>query len=301
MADAPGDVRAIYVAELAAHGGLRSDALLAAFRKVPREHFLPPGPWIVEAADGSFYATEDNNIAHVQHAVGVAIDTTRDLINANPARIGRMLEAARIAPGNVVLHVGAGLGYFTAVIAELVGPEGRVIAAEIDPDLACRARSNLTDWPNVEVIGDSMACSLPELDVVFSSAGSAEIPRKWADALRPGGRMVLPMTGALNSGFLFHFEKAATPDWFFAWIQSFVRFYPCHGMRDPASVAALNRAIADARGPSVRGLRLDRHDSTPQCWLHGDGWCLTTESPPEKPSANFMAAMSRLGGHRHDS
>lgn len=291
------DLRRNYVAELAVHGGLRSAALLEAFAKVPRERMLPPGPWIIEAADGTFYATADDNIAHVLHAVGIAIDTKRDLINANPAKIGRMLEAARIAPGETVLHVGAGLGFFSAVIAELVGPEGRVIAAEIDPDLANQARLNLAPWRNVEVVGDALACSLPPLDVVFSSAGAATIPRRWTDALQSGGRMVLPMTGELNSGFLFHFEKTASSEWLSAWVQSFVRYYPCLGTREPATAAAMSQAIADPRGPSVRGLRLDRHDRDPQCWLHGDGWCLTTESPPERP-AEYTAAMAKLRGYR---
>jgi protein-L-isoaspartate(D-aspartate) O-methyltransferase len=294
------DLRAAYVAELAAHGGLRSAALLKAFATVPRERLLPPGPWIVEAADGSFYATEDDNISHILHAVGVAIDTKRDLISANPAKIGRMLEAARIAPGETVLHVGAGLGYFSAVMAELVGPEGRVIAAEIDPGLASRARANLAAWRTVTLIADSLACSLPPVDVVFVSAGTPAIPRQWVDALRPGGRMVLPMTGALDSGFLFHFEKATSPIWLSAWVQSFVRFYPCHGLRDPLDVAALSKAMADSRGPAVRALRLDRHEPNSHCWLHREAWCLTTESPPEAPSADYVAAMSRLRGHGRD-
>jgi protein-L-isoaspartate(D-aspartate) O-methyltransferase len=292
-------LREAFVAELAVHGGLTSASLLRAFAKVPREQLLPPGPWIIESADASYYATEDDNIAHVLHAVGVAIDTKRDLISANPAKIGRMLEATRIAPGETVLHVGAGLGYFSAVMAELVGPEGHVIASEIDSDLADRARSNLAAWRNVDVIGDSLAGSLPPLDVVFASAGSAGIPRQWTDALREGGRMVLPMTGALDSGFLFHFEKSASPDWFFAWVQSFVRFFPCHGMRDPAAVRDLSKALGDTRGPSVCGLRLDHHDHEPQCWLHGEDWCLTTKRPPNETSAGFVTAMARLRGHRH--
>jgi protein-L-isoaspartate(D-aspartate) O-methyltransferase len=274
-------LRRAYVAELAAHGGLKSASLLEAFAKVPRETLLPPGPWIIEAADGSFYVTKDDDIAHVLHAVGIAIDTERDLVSANPARIGRMLETANIAPGETVLHVGAGLGYFSAVMAELVGPEGRVIAAEIAPDLAMRARSNLAKWGNIEVVGDAFACSLPPLDVVFASAGTTDIPRQWTDALRPGGRMVLPMTGAFNSGFLFHFKRTASPVWLSAWAQSLVRYYPCIGTRDSAAVEAMTKAITNSQSLSVRGLRLDFHEPTPQCWRHADGWCLTTESPPE--------------------
>ncbi|WP_158240453.1 protein-L-isoaspartate O-methyltransferase family protein [Telmatospirillum siberiense] len=273
------DLRAAYMAELVVHGGLRSPSLLRAFAAVPRERFLPPGPWIVEAADGGFYATEDCDPGRILHAVGVAIDTSRDLVSANPARIARMIEAAGIVPGETVLHVGAGLGYFSAVMAELVGPAGRVIAAEIDPDLAALARSNLASRGNVEMTGDALACSPPPLDVVFVSAGITVVPKPWTDALVVGGRMILPLTGSLNGGFLFRFEKMSA-DWIDVRAQSFVRYYPCIGTRDDAAVAAVDKAIADPRGPSVRGLRLDRHDPDPDCWLHGDGWCLTTRSSP---------------------
>ncbi len=173
----------------------------APFPLSPRECLLPPGPWIIEAADGSYYATENDDVAHILHAVGVAIDAGRALNNANPAKVGRMLEAAAIKDGDRVLHVGAGLGYFSAVIAEMIGPSGWVIAAEIDPVLRERARTNLVAWPNVTVVGDALECTLPPLDVVFSSAGAACLPLRWIEALAPGGRMILPLTGSLDGGF----------------------------------------------------------------------------------------------------
>lgn len=289
VADHLADLRAAYLAELTVHGGLRSPSLLRAFAAVPRERFLPSGPWIVEAADGSFYATEDADAARILHAVGVAIDTSRDLISANPAKIARMLEAAAIAPGERVLHVGAGLGYFSAVMAELVGPDGRVIAAEIDPDLASMARANLAPWDNVEMTGDALSCSPPPLDVVFLSAGITVVPKRWTDALGVGGRMILPVTGSLNGGFLFRFEKISA-DWMDVRAQSFVRYYPCIGTRDDAAVAAVDKAIADPRGPAVRGLRLDRHGPDHHCWLHGDGWCLTTGDTPAGKDADAAPA-----------
>ena len=49
------------------------------------------------------------------------------------------------------MQVGAGTGYFTAVLAELVGPSGRVCAFEIDEDLAATARTLLAEWPWVSV------------------------------------------------------------------------------------------------------------------------------------------------------
>jgi protein-L-isoaspartate(D-aspartate) O-methyltransferase len=56
--------------------------------------------------------------------------------------------SSRIASGDLrrgdrVIHVGCGVGYYTAIIAEVVGPSGQVIGLEIDADLAARARENL--------------------------------------------------------------------------------------------------------------------------------------------------------------
>lgn len=267
--------RARFSTEVAALGGIRSPSVLRAFATVPRERFLPPGPWMIETISGVYYATEDDDVSHVLHAVGVALDANRRLNNANPAKIGRTLEMADFRPGNTVLHVGAGFGYFSAIMAELVGRDGHVIAAEIEKDFALSARSNLAPWPNVEVVGDALTCLLPPIDVVFVSAGTSSVPRHWIDALRPGGRMILPLTGSLDGGFLFVIEKAAGATWLKARPREFIYFYPCLGAHGPEAATAVDAAIADSRGPSVKSLRLDTHEREPECWLHGHGWCLT--------------------------
>lgn len=267
--------RTLFAKEVAATGGIRSASVLRAFASVPRERFLPPGPWIIEAIDGMYYQSQSGDASHVLHAVGVALDVERKLNNANPARIGRSLEAAEFRPGDTVLHVGAGMGYFSAIIAELVGRDGRVVAAEIDDRLVHSARDNLAAWPNVEVVGDALSCFLPPVDVVFASAGSSIIPRRWVDALRPGGRMVLPITGSTNIGLSYVIRKTDDPIWLTAQPKELVRFYPCIGTRDQQAVAAVDAAIADPRGLSVKSLRLDGHDREAGCWLHGRGWCLT--------------------------
>lgn len=282
--------RTHFANELAALGGVSSSAVLRAFSTVPREKLLPPGPWIVEAIDGSYYATVDDDPSRILHAVGVAIDADRRLNSANPATVGRTLEAAEIRSGETVFHVGAGLGYFSAIIAELVGPTGRVIAAEIDPHLAKCAQANLAPWKNVEVVGDGLTCRLPPVDVVFASAGVAVVPRQWVEALRTGGRMILPMTGSIDGGLLFAFKKRPLSSWLMAGPKAFVRFYPCAGARDPSAVAAMDAAIADPRAPQVKSLRFDGHEREAACWLHGDDWCLTTKHPPDAPAAMSLGA-----------
>jgi len=103
--------------------------------------------------------------------------------------------AARPAPRQHVLHIGAGTGYYTAVLAELVGSAGRVTAFEVDKAVAARARRNLGAWPQVRVIhGDALATPFDPADGITVNAGATRPPAAWLDALRPGGRMTLPLT-----------------------------------------------------------------------------------------------------------
>ncbi len=266
-----------YVEEVAAAGGVRAAAVLAAFRAVPREAYTPPGPWTIEAIDGSYYLTEDAAISRILHAVGVCLDIKRGLNSGNPARVGRLLEAVDIRPGETVFHVGAGLGYFSAIMAELVGENGRVTAAEIDADLLAQARQNLAGLQNVVVVGEAQAVTLSAVDVIFSSAGLSTIPQHWIDMLRPGGRMLLPLTGAFDSGHIFLFRKTDDAAWLAARQCTFMRFYPCVGMRDVADMQALDQALADPRVEAVRWLRLDPHARDANCWLHREDYCLCLE------------------------
>lgn len=264
-----------YVEELAGLCALRAPALLRAFEAVPREDFLPPGPWLIELADGSPFLSEDDDPGHILHGVGVVLDRARALHNANPSGVGRALETTAFHPGERVLHVGAGLGYYSAIMAELVGPGGQVIAAEIDPALRDQAGRNLSPWPQVAVVGDALEQQLASLDVIYASCGMASIPLSWLRALKPGGRMVLPLTGSQDAGFLFRFERGQEPGFLAARALGFVRFYPCIGLRGDSDVAALDHAMAKANGAFVHSLRLDGHGVGEECWLHGDGWCLT--------------------------
>src|SRR5204863_6721453 len=126
---------------------LRSSRHCAA---VPRERYLPPGPWTVlaetdftGAGPARMRATPDADPARVYHNIGVAIDPSRQLFNGQPATLAPWIDALDLTPGARVLHVGAGLGYYTAVMAHVAGPAGRVLAFEADPALAEDARANL--------------------------------------------------------------------------------------------------------------------------------------------------------------
>src|SRR5436309_10813117 len=140
--------RRFFAEELEAVCKLRSPHLVDAFATVPREQFLGPGPWMVlaespsmpgaasfSAAGLNLRTTPDADPGRVYHNIAVAIDPARQLFNGQPGTLAVWLDALDLAPGARVLHVGAGLGYYTAIMAQAVGPSGRVVAFEVDETL----------------------------------------------------------------------------------------------------------------------------------------------------------------------
>jgi protein-L-isoaspartate(D-aspartate) O-methyltransferase len=107
-------------------------AIVDAFANVPREHFLNRGPWQVRGErDAGPQRTPDDNPARVYANQSIAIDEERHLFNGLPSFLGTMIAALGVQPGHRVLHIGPGLGYYTAVIGELVRPQGSVLGIEV--------------------------------------------------------------------------------------------------------------------------------------------------------------------------
>ena len=97
-------------------------------------------------------------------------------------------------PRHRVLHIGAGTGYYTAILAELVGPSGRITAVEIDPELAAIARENLKPWANVEVVcGDGADWPMTAVDRIYVNFAVAEPAKSWLDHLMEDGRLIFPL------------------------------------------------------------------------------------------------------------
>jgi protein-L-isoaspartate(D-aspartate) O-methyltransferase len=150
--------------------GLRSEALVRAFASVPREDFVGPGPWkLLRPPDvGRYAVTPDGDPRHLYDCVLVALDASRGLNNGEPASLARWLDSLDLAPGDRVLHIGCGVGYYTAIAAEAVTPGGRVVGVEVDPELAERARRNLIPWPSVTVVcADGCEFEAEPFDVIF--------------------------------------------------------------------------------------------------------------------------------------
>ena len=282
--------RRFYAEEIEAVARLRSQALVDALATVPRERFLRAGPWTVLGevdlaglAPAKTRETPDADPARVYHNIGIAIDPARQLFNGQPATLAPWIDAFELTPGARVLHVGAGLGYYTAVMAHCVGPSGRVLAFEADPELAEDARANLAAMPWVTLSAGADRDRLGEtFDAILINAGVTHPLDAWLDALAPNGRMILPMTatmpamGPIGKGFVFLITRVA--DGFAARLSGFVAIYSAVGIRDESLNAALGKAMmaGPQRAQAIARLRRDPHDPDPACWLHGPGFCLSS-------------------------
>jgi protein-L-isoaspartate(D-aspartate) O-methyltransferase len=128
-------LRQFYAEELRAVANLQSEAVVRAFAKVPREHFLGPGPWQVKSPGfEGYWTTKDADPKQVYHNILVAIDPSRLLNNGHPSFLASLIDRLEVKPVDRVIHVGCGTGYYTAIMAEVVGSEGHVAAIESIPN-----------------------------------------------------------------------------------------------------------------------------------------------------------------------
>jgi len=273
--------RHAYAEKVASAAGLTTPGLRDAFATVPREAFLPPGPWFVVGEGQQPQQTPDADPRHVYENVSVAIDPARQLFNGAPAFLARMIDSLALRPGCRVLHIGAGLGYYSAVIAHLVSATGAVVAMEIDESLAGAAQSNLASMPWVtvdRVDGPDVAGSF---DAILVNTGVTHPLDSWLDALTPGGRLLLPLTvqmpgmGSLGKGVIVVIARAPAGAGFSAEVLSFVAIYSAIGLRDAGIEASLGQALRRTSFPNLTQLRRDRHEQTPDCWFHADRVCLS--------------------------
>src|SRR4029077_16929750 len=130
--------------------GVPNGRLTAAFAATPRERFLGPGPWKIFTG-GGYITTPTDDTAFLYQDVTVALSESSKINNGQPVLHAVSLATLNPKEGEMALHIGAGTGYYTAVLARLTAPAGKVLAYEIEPALAELATANLADTANVVV------------------------------------------------------------------------------------------------------------------------------------------------------
>ena len=272
-----------YAEELRFAAKLGSRVVVEAFATVPRERFLGPGPWRILSpmAMPEYWTTEDADPRHLYHDVLIAIDEERRLNNGQPSLWARMYDQLELSRGGHVVHVGAGTGYYSAILGEIIGRAGRVTAIEVDPILASRAKENLAAaWPQATVVAADGFLFQPDrpVDAFVVNAGVTHFSPVWLDALAAeNGRLLVPLTNAdLWGGFLMITRQPGDPCRYDARFAGRVGMIPCAGGRDPAAEERLGAALAKSDFTAVRSLRRAPEEPDHTCWLAGEGWWLST-------------------------
>ncbi|MBA2285930.1 MAG: methyltransferase domain-containing protein [Ktedonobacteraceae bacterium] len=171
--------------ELKSKGYLTAPEVEAAFRSVPRHLFLPS-----IAPEEAYH----NKVIHIKTQDGVVVSTSSE-----PTIMAIMLEQLQLEPGQSVLEIGAGSGYNAALMAYMVGEEGNVVTVDIDDDLVRDARAHLAaaGFERVQVVCGDGGLGYPAAapyDRIILTARTWDIAPAWYAQLRPGGRLLLPLT-----------------------------------------------------------------------------------------------------------
>src|SRR5271154_2580322 len=146
--------------------------LEAALASTPREQFVGPPPWKIFTRSGYVESPTDDP-AHLYQDVVVSLGGEGPFNNGQPTLHAFCIAALDLKKGERVVHVGAGTGYYTTLLAKLVGETGAVDAFETELEFARRATDNLAEFPFVAVHPRSGAEGpLPECDVLYVNAGA---------------------------------------------------------------------------------------------------------------------------------
>ena len=187
-------VRRAYARQMLAILGVDNPAIEAAYAAVPREAFLGPPPWTASSPFGGYPPTARRGPGRCSIRTSSSASTRRAASTTRPALRAKLIEALGPKPGERIVHVGAGAGYYSAILAELVGPSGQVTAVEFDAALAERAESFFSGRTNVRVVCDDGA-RWPETpaDGVYVNFAVSRPADRWIEGLSPGGRLVFPL------------------------------------------------------------------------------------------------------------
>ncbi len=160
-------------------GALKSSGIIRAFRAVDRVNFVPRAY--------ASYAYEDN-----------PIKTVGDSTISQPYTVAVMVEELGPKTGDKILEVGTGSGYNACILAECVGPEGRVVSIEMDRKVAEFGSANIKEAKvvNITLVEEDGFRGYPELapyDRIVYTCAIPEVPKEVLEQMKVGGRIVAPV------------------------------------------------------------------------------------------------------------
>ena len=157
----------------------------AAFSDIPRHLFLPQF---------------DLKTVYQDKAIALKVSPSGETLSSSsqPTMMAIMLQQLRLAPDMNVLEIGTASGYNAAILSQIVGAGGYTTTLEIDRELAEAARNNLlrAGFGKVLVVDCDAAGGYEpraQYDRILATAGVWDVPSKWLQQLRDGGRLVVPI------------------------------------------------------------------------------------------------------------
>lgn len=158
---------------------LKNPTIISSFEKIDRKDFVPE--------DLKDLAYED-----------IPLSIGKNQTISQPLTVAFMLELLNPQKGNKVLDVGSGSGYTTALLANTVGENGRVIGLEIIQELVNFGKRNLSKYnllnANIYKVKDELGMPYEApFDRILVSASASEIPDELVKQLKTGGIMVIPV------------------------------------------------------------------------------------------------------------
>jgi protein-L-isoaspartate(D-aspartate) O-methyltransferase len=269
-----------YAEEVRLASGFTSKRLFEAYSTVPRERFLGPGPWLIMADGVEPLKIAKHERSWLYHNTTVVLNKAKHLNNGHPGWWANLLERADPRLGDNVLHIGCGTGYYTAILAELVGSKGTVHGLDVDATNVANAKRNLRPWPHVTVSRkNGLLIDSGSFDSIIVSAGINFVPPQWAKCMSTSGKMILPLACRTKQSDTATFGELLlvrrTHNAHTVEFSGPVAIYPCIGANSPKLNAALRKALRD-RPRGKLSLRLDPHDKVRSCWYHEADACIST-------------------------
>jgi protein-L-isoaspartate(D-aspartate) O-methyltransferase len=180
------------------------------------------------------------------------------------------------------------VGYYTAIMAEVVGPSGSVVGLELQPELAARAEENLANCANVRVeAGDGAAFDPGPCDAMLVNCGVTHPQTMWLERLREGGRLVVPFTFAMNAttgqGVMKKIVRLGEA--YSTELVTMVAIFSGGSLRDPALEPQMLKGLTTGGLLKLKSVRRDAHEAGETCVVHGREVCLSLAEARREASA----------------
>lgn len=180
------DKYSLLINTLVQNGVLTSPSLREAFHTIDRGDFVP------HAEKGLAYENIPLPIGYGQTI-------------SQPYTVAFMLELLEPREGDIILDIGSGSGWTTALLGHVVGKTGYVTGVEIVPGLVAMGQNNLKKYSDLHAIivqskEGVLGISGNTFDRILVSASASSFPSELLNQLRPNGKLVIPVG---NSIFLY--------------------------------------------------------------------------------------------------